>query len=93
MPGDADVLTGESAGKYIDRFNVGSAQFSHVVVARDVGPVALEDATSVSAGFTVPEHSHAGSLEAELPAADPGEEATDGQHLSPLLESIRIDSR
>jgi hypothetical protein len=56
---------------------------AHVREARDPGPMPLEDPLAEGVLLAEPHSSHvAGSLEAEVEAADAGEEAADREHFT-----------
>jgi hypothetical protein len=55
---------------------------AHVGMARDSWPVPGKDPSAELVLLALPHNAHAGSFEAEVEPADPGEEASDGEHVT-----------
>jgi hypothetical protein len=92
--GAADVLAGEATAENVDGsdpvpidsvalfVNVPEADSAHVMESLGVGEVPLEDSPAELGLLDLPERSHSCSLEAEIEAANAGEEASDREHVT-----------
>ncbi len=78
FPGDREILAREPAGDEVDGFEVVGADGSDVAVAADVRPVVLQNSSCELVDLNLPPHFHPRPLEAEVDAADAGEERSEG---------------
>jgi len=70
LPGDAEVLAGESAANNVNGFEVVLADFPHVPVSADFGPVLFEDFGCIIIVLHLPDRRDASALESEVDTAD-----------------------
>ncbi|ALW89638.1 hypothetical protein AUC44_12620 [Deinococcus actinosclerus] len=56
-----------------------ASHFTHVPVQGDVGPVLLQDAAGVLVDFDLPRAGHSGPFQAEIDAANTGEQAAESE--------------
>ena len=73
----ADGLAGEPATDEVDTRNLLPVDLRHVAEVRHVGPVLREHAAAVRVHLGLPRHGHAGTLEAQVQAADAAEQRPD----------------
>jgi hypothetical protein len=74
---DAEVLAGESSTEEIDCRKVSSSDFSDIIESLHVGPVTVQDPAAGRVDLDLPDALHARSLEAQVKAADPSEQAAE----------------
>nr|CUV22220.1 conserved protein of unknown function [Ralstonia solanacearum]CUV36552.1 conserved protein of unknown function [Ralstonia solanacearum] len=74
----AEVLAGEAADDGIDGEQVVPSAGAHIIEALGVGEAVCEYGAADRVDFDLPGGTEAGALEAEVEAADAGEEAADG---------------
>ena len=82
--GSADVLAGESTGEHIRAGDFRPVHFSDIAVDGDSWPMLSEDGAAERVALAEPDGAEAsGPFEAEVDAADAGEERADGEHIQP----------
>jgi hypothetical protein len=91
----AEILAGESAADEIDGFQFVSAESGDIVIAFNLGPMFREYPPAERIYLHLPSAFHPGAFQAEVQAADAGEEGTESHlfFLSPKNETPRFESR
>ena len=79
---DADGLAREPASEEIDWLDSAPLDGGNVAVSRDVGPVMGKDVLAERVPLDLPSALPSGSLEAEVDAANSGEQAPEGRHFT-----------
>lgn len=77
--GETDGLARESATDEIDGSKVPWINRGDVIVKPRIGPMLAQDATAKGIRFALPSNRHPGPLQAEIQAADAGEQRPDPQ--------------
>jgi hypothetical protein len=79
VPGVRERLAGVSAADEVGSFNGAPVDRLDVAEVGDGGPVLGEDTAGVGVDLGLPDDPHPGPFQAEVEAADPGEQGTDGE--------------
>lgn len=79
LPGEADGLAGEASRDDVDGFELARVEGRDVAIAFYLRPMLREHALAPLVVLHLPAHPHARLLEAEVDAADAGEERAYGQ--------------
>jgi hypothetical protein len=86
---EADRLAWEPAGDEIDRLDGRPVDSGDVSVSGNIGPVVGEDVLAVGVPFDLPAALPSGSLQSEVDAADAGEQASEGRHVTDRSPAAR----
>jgi hypothetical protein len=84
-------LTGEAAAEDVDWRDIMYSYLLNVVVTGDTRPMLSEDPLAVGVLLAEPLSFHSSALEAEVEAADPGEERADRESILELSQGSCLD--
>jgi hypothetical protein len=74
LPGVREWLAREPSAEHVGSLDGSCANRSYVSMIRHLRPVLAEHGACVRVNLRLPDHAHPGALEAEVEAADPGEQ-------------------